>query len=204
MTRRTWTAKEKAFLVENRHKNAVELAAILNRTPQQVRMAKKRWKLTRQTPALAECRDRLLDYHAEGLSDSLIAGRLCVSTMTITRWRQRLGLESNGWCDLSRRLQGENTARHNAKKRDGQGHTKKQRERWLRGGENRFRIPVYSYHGFDDEQDALLKAVALFRKRHGRPPTLNEMFRWFKAVGYRQVAKPGKLPQLYGRGGNHD
>src|SRR5260370_41964612 len=92
-----WTAKERKYLEDNKYKSNVELAGEMGKTAQQVAAAKQRWKLTRKSKTLAECKDKFLEAYEEGLSDGRTAARLFVGTTTIAKWRGLLNLPAHRW-----------------------------------------------------------------------------------------------------------
>src|SRR5258707_1208608 len=116
MRNNPWTAKEKAFIVERPHWTAQALADALGRGIAAVRMARKRWNATQPKPSLKVSLAEFRAAYGAGLSDALIALRLGVDAETARRWRKKLKLPANGWCEITRKAQARRAVRTNGRR----------------------------------------------------------------------------------------
>lgn len=184
MAKTAWTAKEKQFLEENKHKSCPELARLLNKTPQAIRMAKKRWGLTGIKPSLDNREEEFLAAYRLGFSDKLIAQRLMVNPETVRRWRLRLKLAANGWSPLTRKKQSQHRKNYSIRDRKGIEYNLQGRGKKPQSVRNKTAATIDRSYG--REETVFILAMGKLKERLKRLPTYSEVLQEAKRLGYRK------------------
>jgi hypothetical protein len=190
--KKPWTAKERQYLIDHWGKMPIENIAInLGRSQEVVRAAAQRYKLgcskTKLTPRVEFV---VRDMHKAGKSDNQIGANFNVSSSTVQRWREQLGLlptstPSNPSDQIRDRI-GKIAKRRQDKKR-AMAHYCKGRSAYEDTRMSaRGYAGAHNFSGYPTEESEFLQAINRFRSAHHRIPSLLEGLHIAKSLGWQK------------------